>query len=66
MSFALITPMSKQNNQNRNSYQTAGREPTNGPDNGENREAEKHQMGQAQAKISGKENHPAVMRAKKK
>lgn len=58
--------MSKHNNQNQNFYQTAGRERTEGPDNGEFREDDKQQMAEQQTKISGKATHPAVMRAKKK
>ncbi|HEX9986093.1 MAG TPA: hypothetical protein VGF69_22720 [Thermoanaerobaculia bacterium] len=58
--------MSKHNNVNPNFYQTAGRERTDGPDNGDIREDQKQQMNEGQAKVSGKANHPAVMRAKKK
>ena len=55
--------MSKQNNVNPSQYQTAGREHTNGPDNGTPHEMEKQEFAEANSrrgknKMQGKEGQP--------
>jgi hypothetical protein len=47
-SFALLSGMSKHNNVNPSQYQNAGREPTNGPDAGENFEEQKQRFTQTE------------------